>query len=356
MERSGWRWKDFCWPMVFLLALAACPAEKVTLIDVARSDRQWTGVAVSREGRIFVNYPRWSDAVPVSVAEVLPGGRVRPYPDETWNRWEPSLDPREHFVCVQSVYADPDDYLWILDPANPLFRGVVRNGPKLIKVDLRTNRVIQKIYFPESLAPRASYLNDVRIDTARRFAYITDSGRGAIIVVNLATGQGRRVLADHPSTKSEGITISIDGKEWLRPDGSVPQVHADGIALDAKGEYLYYQALTGRSLYRIETAALRNPRLPEQELGKKVEFLGTTGAADGIEFGPAGNLYLTALEESAIKRFTPDRTLETVVQHSRLAWPDSFAAGADGYLYVTTSQIHLMPAPQEPYRLFKFKP
>ncbi len=30
------------------------------LKEIARSDKLWTGVAVSREGRIFVNYPRWS--------------------------------------------------------------------------------------------------------------------------------------------------------------------------------------------------------------------------------------------------------------------------------------------------------
>ena len=34
-------------------------AEQSALVEVARSDRQWTGIAVARDGRIFVNYPRW---------------------------------------------------------------------------------------------------------------------------------------------------------------------------------------------------------------------------------------------------------------------------------------------------------
>jgi hypothetical protein len=47
-----------------------------------------TGVAVSREGRIFVNFPRWSPNVLVSVAEIISGGETKPFPDAEWNRWD----------------------------------------------------------------------------------------------------------------------------------------------------------------------------------------------------------------------------------------------------------------------------
>jgi len=39
-----------------------------------------TGVTVSREGRIFVNFARWGDAVEFTVAE-LKDGKPVPYPD-----------------------------------------------------------------------------------------------------------------------------------------------------------------------------------------------------------------------------------------------------------------------------------
>ncbi|MEV0633980.1 gluconolaconase, partial [Streptomyces sp. NPDC050619] len=44
-----------------------------------------TGVTVSRRGRIFVNFPRWGDDVPFTVAE-LRGGKPVAYPDAEVNR------------------------------------------------------------------------------------------------------------------------------------------------------------------------------------------------------------------------------------------------------------------------------
>src|SRR5947208_17161485 len=65
---------------------------------------QLTGVTVSKTGRVFVNYPRWSDVYLNAVVEVLPDGTSRPFPDEAWNRWDRKpASARDHFVCVQSV-------------------------------------------------------------------------------------------------------------------------------------------------------------------------------------------------------------------------------------------------------------
>lgn len=328
------------------------PAQ-TSLVVIAGSERQWTGLAISKEGRAFVCYPRWSEALSPSVEELQGEAPPKPYPNEHWNLWDIAVPPRECFVCVQSLVVDPENCLWILDAANPRFAGVVKDGPKLLRVDLTLNEVVQRIYFDESAAPPDAYLNDVRVDTQRGCAYITDSGRGALVVVNLWTGRSRRVLENHPSTRSEGLTLVIGGKPWKRPDGSLPQVHADGLALDAAGEYLYYQALTGRSLYRIATRYLRDENFPVEELGNMVQLVGHTGAADGIMFGPDGMLYLSALEEGAIKRLTPDGRVETVIQDARISWPDSFAIGPDGSVLFTTSQIHLGKDRAEPYRIFR---
>ncbi|MFZ1946034.1 MAG: L-dopachrome tautomerase-related protein [bacterium] len=323
------------------------------LEEVAVSDRLWTGVAVSRGGRIFVSFPRWSEDVTISVGELASDGTVRPFPDDQWNTWTPPEDPARHFVCVQSVYVDDDDALWVLDPASAYLRGVVAGGAKLVKIDLGKNSVAQVIAFDETAAPVESYLNDVRIDTEHNTAYITDSGLGALVVVDLATGKARRVLAESPTTKAENVVLKIAGKEW-KVNGQTPRVNADGLALDPTGRYLYYQALSARSLYRIESRYLRDPGLGERDLDAKVESLGTTGAADGIEFGPDGYLYLTGIEESAIKVFASLGQSDVVIKDKLLVWPDSFARTA-AYMYVTTSQLNLGEDRKGPCRLFRFK-
>lgn len=330
-------------------------AKSAELEAVASSKKQWTGVAVSQQKRVFVNYPRWSDDVAVSVAELLKDGSTLPYPDRSWNEWKPQ-SPSDRFVCVQAVYIDKNNVLWILDPAAPKFKDPLPGGPKLVKVNLKTNKIERVYKFDEAIAPPKSYLNDVRIDTARQKAFMTDSGLGAIIVLDLVTGKARRCLSEHPSTKAEDTKVVIEGKEWKQADGTVKKVHSDGIALDPSREYLYYQALTGRNLYRVPVKSLLDEKLSDGDLGKKVEHVAQSCVADGIEFGADGKLYLTSLEDSSIKRLASDHSLETVIKDNQLIWPDSLAVAPDSSIYVTTSQINLGPSPKTPYKLFKFKP
>ena len=139
--------------------------------DVAvRTPKQPAGVAISKAGRIFVNFPRWIDEPTPSVAEVAADGSLVPYPNEDINTWDkvPGGSARDHFVCVQSVVVDCDDVLWILDPASPMFKGVVEGGPKLLKVDLATNAVQRVYHFEDTSAPAKSYLNDVRFARGHR--------------------------------------------------------------------------------------------------------------------------------------------------------------------------------------------
>lgn len=347
-------------PALLLFVLCGCGEEakevdaRTPLEIVAESKRQWTGVAVSPDGRLFVNYPRWSDEVPISVAELI-DGRPVPYPDETWNAFEPGKDPKTHFVCVQSVTVDAAGRLWILDPANPKFGGVVPGGPKLLEVDLASDEVVRTYRFDAEVAPEGSYLNDVRVDVERDVAYLSESGMGALVVLDLATGTSRRLLADHPSTNAEPIDITIEGRAWKR-GGQTPQVHADGIGLSPDGRWVYYQALTGRTMYRVPTQALRDASLDAGRLASQVERVAESGVSDGLIFDANGNLYLSSLEENAINRLTPAHERERVVHDPRLAWPDSFALGSDGWIYVTTALIHRGAEPKDPYRLWRFKP
>ena len=115
--------------------------QEARLGTVAESSRQWTGIAISEEGRLFVNYPLWAPAQEFAVGEVLSNGEVVPYPNVDINSWTPGQSPRDHFVCVQALLVDDEQQLWVLDPANPRFEGVVPEGPKLVVVKLNAHEL-----------------------------------------------------------------------------------------------------------------------------------------------------------------------------------------------------------------------
>ncbi|WP_233222426.1 SMP-30/gluconolactonase/LRE family protein [Allosphingosinicella deserti] len=169
---------------------------------------------------------------------------------------------------------------------------------------------------------------------------MTDSGAtGALIALDLESGSARRLLHGHPSTQPEKIVVTHHGRPLRRSDGRGAEFAADSIELSPDGDYVYWQALTGYTLYRIATSALDDRALSPDALGDAVEEVGKTGVSDGYWMDAEGRLYLSAAEEDAVKRRLPDGTIETVVQDERLRWPDSFAQGPDGTIYVTSSHI-----------------
>lgn len=332
--------KKACIAILLILLFTACSREKPQLMKLAVSEGvQLTGVTVCKTGRIFVNFPRWR-RIPYSVAEIMPDGSFVPYPNEVWNSWKTGEPAGKKFVCIQSVVIDDDNYLWVLDPASPGFKGVIAEGAKLVKFDFKTNEAVRIINFDQSIAPEKSYLNDLRIDTDRKKIYITDSGLGALVIVDLETGKSRRVLDDHPSTAAEDVILSINGQDLIHTDGRKPQIHSDGIALDTDNGYLYYHALTGYHLYRIKTEYLNDFDLPENELATHVEDLGKTPAPDGMLLDYRDNLFMADLENNAIVYRKPTGEMVTFLEDDRLQWVDTFSMDRFGYIYFTCSHIH----------------
>lgn len=324
---------------------AGTPASVLT--KVASFEHQVTGVTVSEEGRIFVNFPRWTEDSPVSVAE-LRNGQLVPYPDADWNAWrnarKDELSPADKWVCVQSVVADGRGSLWVLDPAAPAMGAVVKGGPKLVQIDLQTNRARRTIAFDETVAIQGSYLNDVRFSTDGNSAYLSDSGaRGALVVVDLRSGKARRVLDGHPSTQPDPtVTVTYDGVPLRRPDGRGVEFAADGIALAPDGKTFYWQAIKGKTLYSLPADALADPR-QEASLPALIRVVGENGPADGLLIGKRdGRMFVTSPQDDSIKWRDLKATggpLMLLVRDPRLRWPDTFAEGPDGSIYVTTSHI-----------------
>jgi sugar lactone lactonase YvrE len=345
-------------------------------------DAMPTGVTVSQEGRIFVNFPKWGDEVSFTVGEITAGeGRVVAYPDEAINQTNPN-DLAAALVSVQSVVVDPVDRLWILDTGSPLFQPTKYGGPKLVCVDLKTNQVIKKILFPQSVALPTTYLNDIRFDLRigkEGIAYITDSsqnGPNGIIVVDLASGESWRRLNDHPSTKSadlqsflpivEGHAFVVNQQQQDEKNRSIKlaaNMGSDGIAISATGELLYYCPLASRKLYSVSTKELTDKTSDAQYVSQTVRDEGDKGgASDGLESDAEGRIYVTNYEHNSILRRNQDGEWETIVHDPRLLWPDTLSLASNGYLYVTANQLHRQARfhngqdmRRKPYMLFRIK-
>ena len=105
------------------------------------------------------------------------------YPTKYWNSWTPGASIEGRFVNVQSVFVDHLERLWILDVGAAYLGNITSGAPRLHRVDLATNTIVQTCAFNESYAPANSYLNDVRVGTDGKTAYLTNSNNGGLLVV-----------------------------------------------------------------------------------------------------------------------------------------------------------------------------
>jgi len=300
---------------------------------------QLTGIAKESNGPLFVSYPRWSDTYRYGVVRVDDHDAV-PFPDLGMNQWVPDQDGRNKWVCAQSLYIDDSTHIWVVDPSAPMMKQIRGNGAKLVQLDHHGN--VARTYSFMGKIPDTAYLNDVRVDVQRQFAYLTESKGGGILVVNLTTGNIRRLLSSHYSTKSDpAFKFVIDGKELMK-EGRAVKINSDGIALTPDGNWLYYKPLTDDKLYRIKTEFLRDNNVSDADMGTKVEDLGHFTTTDGMIFDKNGNLYLGDLQQYRIVKIDQNMKMSTLVQDDRLIWPDSYSI-ADGFLYISNSQIHKQP-------------
>ncbi|MBF8778117.1 hypothetical protein IV505_00045 [Pseudomonas fulva] len=308
-------------------------------------EQQSTGVAVSADNRIFISLPRISVDVPVSVAELVDGKLVT-YPNEQWNGYRNAKgaanDPAHQFVTAQAIVFDHQNNLWVVDPATPHRSGPIKGGAKLVRINIATNKVDKVMYFDDKAVPEGASLNDVRFSPDDRYAYLSDVANpghpGAIVVMDLHTGKAWRALSGDPSTQTApDLYLMADGKKLLTPKGEGLQLNIDGIEISPDGKTFYWQALTGDTVYSVPTEELNDP---ERAKHVRPEAVAKTHPADGLWIDAAGQFFVSNPSEDAVE--IADHVgapLRMLFKDKRMRWPDSFAQGPDGALYVSASFI-----------------
>ncbi|MEM7041692.1 MAG: L-dopachrome tautomerase-related protein [Pseudomonadota bacterium] len=321
----------------FVLAPGAATATDLEVVATS-PDYAMNGVAVTPNGRVFVSIPQWTNVVSPSVAEISTDGAILPYPGGRWNEFDPA-QPMDRFVNVNAVHADGAGSLWAVDYAAPNFGPTIAGGQKLVRIDLATNEVVRVYRFDDVVLPEHAKLNDVRVDAERGVAYISEFGVGAIIVLDIETGEAFRALDRHYSTRAHPDVVTTFLGTPFRTDF----LQVNDIELSPDGEALYFQPTGGPIMWRIATDLLTAPT-ENAELEPHIEIAAKSMTIGGMTRDDDGALYLGSVQDNAIWVVEPATgQREQLLQDDRLLWPDAMSISAEGYLYIPAPQLRLLP-------------
>ena len=332
------------------------------------------------------------------------GGHLESYPNLEINRYDAD-HPQDHFIDVRAIRAE-GNHLWVLDAAAPENGTFISGGAKLISINLATNQIDRTISIPERVARQGCCLDQMRLDTragTSGVAFISDSspsGHSAIIVVDLATGNAWRRLRDTVSVQPDPqFTLSAEGQQltWsgpqaqqasaVEPPNNAPaqntqsqsqsnqpvRIGVEGLAVSNDGTTLYYAPLCSNRLYSIDTGVLfkhddRADQTANQdmnndngkandedreairtEVNSAVHDCGDKGfPTSSMEFDDQGNLYMTDVQNGAIRERESDGTYTAVMQDPRIDWPSSLCLATDNdlhehFMYFVSTQYDRKP-------------
>lgn len=322
------------------------------------------GLSVTSHNRIFVSFPNNDADGQYALVEVK-NGKLSAYPTKSWNV-RGAYD--QSFLRIQDIYVDAIDNLWVLDSKPSESRNLFRDGQgdaegkfKLVKINTQTDQV-EKIYFFKNLDKENSALNDVRVDVKKGYAYLSDPGLAALVVLDLKTDKVRVLLKESDYTSAKDEVLTYDGQEMRDGSGKPFSSHVNGIALTSDFNYFYFKPINDRDLYRIQTDYLIDEQLTDEELKAKVTVVKNVGNTHGLIADKKGNVYLTTSENYSVSYVTPSEEVKTLVRDPRLLWPDSLGIGSDGFLYFSATQLQRLPhwnqgvdKTEYPYRIFRVK-
>ncbi|MEO1295501.1 MAG: L-dopachrome tautomerase-related protein [Cyanobacteria bacterium J06636_16] len=258
----------------------------------------------------------------------------------------PTPEISRSFAAVIGIQVEQDGTVWILD------MGSEETSPKLLGWDAQNNILKAVHYLPDEVSVANSFHQDFAIDEVRRKAFIADMSRGgviddsnpAMVVVDLDTGQARRVLEGHESLQPQaGQTMIAEGKPLTFTDeqgNSYPvELGLNPIAIDAQNEWVYFSTVHPGTLYRIPAETLGNFAMDDAELAAAIEPFAEKPSSDGIAADGVGQVYITNVAKNAIS--IADETGTRIwIQDDRLVWPDGVYVAPDGSVVATINQLN----------------
>ncbi len=332
-------WTTMTWAMDDAAAAAFDAAGTATRAPLA-------GVEAAADGTLFVTTPRWLDAaVPSTFSRVDADGMLHPWPSAEAH----DLSNPEAIRNGLGAFVTSENVLWLMDMGWVAGEDAAPEGAqKLIGYDLSTGEEIAR--WPlDGVAPRdTSFLNDLVVDEARGLAIITDSGnRGgapvpaALIVMDLATGEARRILDGHAALSDDPERrLIVDGEEVF-PDGRLA-VGVNGVTLSADGATLWVSLTTGDAIRSISMDLVADPDADSQALADAVsEPIRIGGGSDGIATDREGRIWITNLALNRVEVLEPDASDTRILfEGGDFVWPDSLAQDFAGGMLLSTNRLN----------------
>ena len=334
----------------FINSKAQSNYEIVTKISPPNPDP--SGIAVSKNNRIFLSFPRHADNHTEFALAELVNNELVPFPNKDYVY--PSKKPyKDWLVSPHGIYIDKNDILWVLDDGKRAgIKEIPEGAAKVVAIDINTKKIVHSVIIPKNVLSSDAHYNDLRIDLSHGkngTIYIANSGFGqrySLVVLDVETGKGKEVLLNHYSTSPEvGFMGFLEGKphEYDLKNQTFPNGGADGITISPDEKTLYWTSITGRKLYSLPTNILSDFNTTEKQIEDAVKYEGEHPACDGLAEDEKGTIFFGAFEQQAIIQRNPEGEY-SLLAHDKdnFVWPDGLAY-RNGYVYVTLGQWNRLP-------------
>lgn len=307
------------------------------------SDTRPGNITVTPDNRVIITQQP-PDGSTLRVVEVLSDGTKVPFPTQDW-----ADGPETGQVGIAGtigIKSDANGVVWILD------MGGENAGPKLVGWDTQSDALHKIIEIPADVVTPISFLQDFVLDEELSKIYIADMTftapasalRPAFVVVDLETGAARRVLEGAASNEDVIIDGNLVG--FRDGDGKAMPWHLpmNAISIDPTFENVYFGTMNGRNIWRIPAAVLADEALDDVGLVAPITRYAEKGPNDGFIVDAQGRVFSGDVTRNAVTVSTPGNFEIFAQDDTLLRWPDGFALGPDGTMYIVANQLHTHPA------------